>query len=128
MTFSKFFGFGILLAITTALLTVFLNMYVNIAPLALNIIVWFLVLILAIALVRRLGVLNFLEGLLVFAVWLFFRAFTDILITAPLLGLGMYGKSQIWISYLILFVGVFFFHKKRHVHIRKEQRKHHGHH
>lgn len=124
MTFSKFFGFGFLVAVGTGLLTVFLDKYIGLVPSIANYVLWILVIVITTACVRRLGVINFLEGILVACVWLFMRAIFDLLVTAPILGIGIYGKVQLWISYAVIVAAAFFLHKKRHVHIRKEQKKH----
>ena len=109
------------------MLTVLLDKYISLAPSINNYVLWVLIIVITTAFVRRLGVINFLEGILVACVWLFIRAIFDLLVTAPILGIGIYGKVQLWISYALIVAVVFFLHKKRHVHIRKEQRKH-GHH
>lgn len=128
MTFSKFFGFGVLVAVGTGLLTVVFDKYLNLNSSINNYVLWFVIVVFTTACVRRLGVINFLEGILTACVWLFFRMFFDILVTAPLLGLGIYKTVQLWVSYALIVVVIFFLHKKRHVHIRKELKKHHGHH
>ncbi len=85
-----------------------------------------LVMAVAVALVRRLGVINFLEAIMVLVLWLSMDLLLDLLITAFVLGLSMFGWWQLWAGYFFMVFGIFFFHKKRHVHIRHEQK--HAHH
>ena len=85
-----------------------------------------LVMAVAAALVRRLGVINFLEAIMVLVLWLSMDLLLDLLITAFVLGLSMFGWWQLWAGYFFMVFVIFFFHKKRHVHIRHEQK--HAHH
>ena len=129
MSFSKFSGFGLLLALITGGLTVVFSKYIVLAGFGSNYTVWFLTFLAAVACIRRLAVLNFLESFLTAAVWLIFRMLFDVVITAPILGVGMYGKIQVWLSYLIIVLVIIVLHKKRHIAVRKEMHaKHHGHH
>jgi hypothetical protein len=125
MSFSKFFGLGLLLALLTGGLTIIFDKYLGIVDPWNNYVLWFLIIIVTTGVVRRLGVISFLEAVLVSGVWLFFRMLFDVLITAPILGVGMYGKAQVWVSYVIIILSIFFLHKKLHVHNRKQM---HGHH
>ena len=88
---------------------------------------FFLVIVIAAALVRRLGVLNFLEAIMILVLWFVLDALLDLLITAFVLGIVMFSWWQLWVGYALMMATIFFFHKKRHVHIRREQ-AHHGHH
>jgi len=86
-----------------------------------------LVMVIAAALVRRIGVINFLEAIMLLVLWFVMDALLDLLITAFVLGIGMFSWWQLWAGYALMMLTVFFFHKKRHVHLRHEQ-AHHGHH
>lgn len=86
-----------------------------------------LAMVIAAALVRRLGVINFLEAIMVMILWFAMDALLDLLFTAFILGLAMFGWWQLWAGYFFMLFAIFFFHKKRHIHIRHEQ-AHHGHH
>ena len=81
----------------------------------------------AAALVRRLGVINFLEAIMVLVLWFVLDALLDLLVTAFALGLGMFARWQLWAGYFFMMFAIFFFHKKRHIHVRHEQ-AHSGHH
>jgi hypothetical protein len=96
---------------------------------SLEYIFWLVLAVTAVALVRRLGVINYLEAAFVAIMWFLSNLFFDLLITIQILGVGLLSKWQLWIGYIILMLAIFFFHKKRHVEIRKEQAAHHhGHH
>lgn len=86
-----------------------------------------LVMVITAALVRRLGVINFLEAIMVLMLWFIMDVLLDLLITAFVLGLVMFSWWQLWAGYFLMMLVIFFFHKKRHVHVRHEQ-AHHGHH
>jgi len=85
--------------------------------------------ILSVALVRRLGVITFLEAIFIAVFWFLMDLVVDSLITAPLVKEPVFSTWALWLGYLVMMIFVFLFHKKRHVHIRKEQAAHHhGHH
>lgn len=129
MTFARFFGIGVVFAVLSAALTIAFSKYINIVEPWNNYVLWFLVIIITIACVRRLGVISFLEAILVAGVWLFFRMLLDAVVTAPILGVGIYGKAQLWVSYALIIATIFFLHKKRHIQVRKDLKaKHHGDH
>lgn len=123
MNFSKFFGLGFVVTLITLFITLLVR-FLNISDGVANYIVWCGVLITVVIGVRHLGSITFLEAFLTAGIWLMFRALLDLFITAQFLGLSMYSGSQVWFSYLTLVVGVVVFHKKRHVQIRKEIKKH----
>ncbi len=91
-----------------------------------------LTLVVVIACARRLGVINFLEAMFVAGLWFFLDIIFDLLITSNLASVSIFKSWHFWTGYLALLLGVFFFHKKRHVEIRKEhaahKSHHHGHH
>lgn len=86
---------------------------------------FFLIAVVAAAMVRRFGIINYLEGLFVMIFWFLVDACLDLLITAFILGLGMFLKWQLWVGYFVMMLVVLAFHKKRHVQIRHEQKHHH---
>ncbi len=81
-------------------------------------VMWLLVAVWAIAFTRRLGVLNYLESIMVLIVWVVTSLILDYIILGTLLGNDVYRHLYLWISYLIIVIAVFLFHKKRHVEIR----------
>lgn len=80
--------------------------------------------IISIALVRRLGVLNFLEAIFVLFFWFLLDLFLDLILTNLFTGISIFFKWQLWIGYLVLMFCVFVFHKKHHIHLRKERAGH----
>ncbi len=82
---------------------------------------WAATAVIAAALVRRIGVINFLEAFFVCVLWFIADGFIDLIFTSGLLGLQIFSHWPLWIGYLVTFLAVFLFHKKRHVHIRHEQ-------
>jgi len=85
-----------------------------------NVLYWLFTAIVAIAIVRRLGVMNFLEAIFVLIFWFLMDLFLDLVITAIFTGISIFREWQLWFGYLILVLVVFAFHKKRHIQIRKE--------
>lgn len=83
------------------------------------------VIFLTIVLTKRLGVINFLEAIFILFFWFFLDLFSDFIITGVFTGVSIFSKWQLWVGYLAMMVCVFAFHKKRHIHIRKEQAGHH---
>jgi len=88
-----------------------------------NLIYWALVIITATVLVRSLGVINYFEGIFTAFLWLVVGIISDLIILTTLIGYGMYSKWQFWVGYLLMVLAVFFFHRKRHVEIRKQHRE-----
>lgn len=73
---------------------------------------------------RRFGVINFLEAIFTALVWLLIILFLDYLFAKSLISTAIFRTANYWWSYLAIFVSVFFLHKKRHIHVRKELRAH----
>ncbi len=88
---------------------------------------WAATVIITVVLVRRLGVINFLEAMFVAGFWLVFDFLLDFFITWPLSGTMIYATLALWAGYLFMVLFVFFLHQKRHIHIRKEQAARHHH-
>jgi hypothetical protein len=130
MTLKRFFGFLPLQWIFFAVLKIVFFKYLNWDNSGAQYLTyWVLIIIVAVALARRLGVINYLEAILASAVWFGFDVFFDLLFTSGFIGLGIFSKWQYWVGNLVMSLAVFLFHKKRHVEIRKEMAKlHHGHH
>lgn len=125
MSFSKFFLFGILLWLLLSLLKgVFLQM-LNVKVLPLQVLFLFSTIIISMACARRLGVINYLEAGLVAFLWTMGILVADFILLYAVLKLPVFGGITQWLSYAAAAAGIFFFHKKRHVHIRKEQHAHH---
>lgn len=84
--------------------------------------------VLAIFCGRKLGVINYLEAMLVAGVWTFFSLFFEFFIIVSLYGFSLHKRWEFWVGYLAVALSIFIFHKKRHVVIRKELVAHHAHH
>ena len=128
MTFTRFFGFGVLLWVLLLVLkAAFLNLF-NLDSFALQVLFGFVVFVVSMACARRLGFINYLEGGLVAVVWTGGVLILDFFVARPILGWVIFSKGILWAGYLLVALSVFLFHKKRHVQIRKElAAHHHGH-
>ena len=81
---------------------------------------WWLIIILATtAWCRRLGILNFFEAILVIVIWLFSSLFVDLIVLSLTVGQGIYRQWELWLTYPIMVIAIFLFHKKRHIDIRR---------
>lgn len=114
------FSFGIILTLALGVVKLALGKLLGVDSSLFHYLVWAASFAGAAFLARRLGVINYLEAIYVDLLWLFLAIFTDWLITLKLLGLGLFESRWPRWSYLFLAVGIFFFHQKRHVQIRKE--------
>ncbi len=119
MTSGKLIGYGI--ALTLILTTVKLVFYrfLNADSLIILLVVYLFQIVLTTALVRRLGIINYLESLVVIVFWLLFSLFYDIVAIGMGYGLEPYTQLRFWLMYPIMALSIFLFHKKRHVDIRK---------
>jgi hypothetical protein len=123
MTPGKFFIFSLLgVGLSLLVKLVFLTT-LNIDNYYVVYLMWGLVGVITIACCRRLGVISYLEAVFVLGAWLIFEAFFDLLIISTITGPSVYGHLHLWISYLVMAVCVFLFHKKRHVEVRHIQRQ-----
>lgn len=75
--------------------------------------------IIAMAVVRRLGVLNYLEAFMIAFIWLVITMGIDFLLVGRVLDESLWRNWHFWLSYLVLIVATIALHKKRHVEIRK---------
>ena len=80
-----------------------------------------LVSVVAAALVRRFGVINYLEAMFVMFFWFIMGGLLDLLVAGFVIGSGIFLKWQLWVGYFVMMFVILSFHKKRHLHIRKEQ-------
>ncbi len=108
----------VLLMITKVIFFRFLN--TDLLPIL--ILYYFILAVISIAVVRRLGVLNYFEGILVTIIWLVLNILIDLLITQAIIDNGVFSNVHFWISYLVLPLTVLIFHKKAHVETRKALR------
>ncbi len=123
MTTGKFFTFSLLAVILTTAVKLFFLLYLNIDNYYIVYLMWAAIGLITIACCRRLGVISYLEAVLVLVLWLIAEAFVDLLIISTITGPGVYSHLYLWISYVVMMVFVFLFHKKRHVEVRHIQRQ-----
>jgi hypothetical protein len=88
---------------------------------------WGVILIITTFLVRRLGVLNFLEAGSIAVFWFLAFLFLDFILVSGYLGMGIFSQGAFWVGHMVMMFSVFFFHHKRHIQIRKQHQAH-GHH
>lgn len=90
-----------------------------------EIVYWLLTAVVVSALVRRLGILNFLEAFFITFVWSILDLLLDLAITASFTGLDIFRQWQYWVGCGILILSVILFHKKRHVKLRQQMASKH---
>ncbi len=77
------------------------------------------IMLIAIAVVRRMGVLNYLENIFLIIVWLITSIIVDFVITTSFTGRDVFKTWYFWLAYLAMCLAMFLFHKKSHVELRK---------
>jgi hypothetical protein len=92
-----------------------------------HILYWVLVGVITAAMVRRLGIMNFLESVFIIFVWVLGDLFSDLVITSAYTGVGIFTGWTLWTGCIVQVVTIFFFHKKRHIVIRQQQHGHGAH-
>ncbi len=80
---------------------------------------WAAIAIVATALVRRFGVINYLEAFFVVIVWVSTDLLLDLMVTSGIVGLSIFSNIQMWTGYLVMAIFIVFCNKTRHVAIRK---------
>lgn len=93
--------------------------YLNIDSSAILIVYYVVLAAISIAVVRRLGILNYFEIFLITIIWLVLNILLDLLITQAIINNGVFSNGHFWISYLVMPLAVIIFHKKLHVEARK---------
>jgi hypothetical protein len=76
-----------------------------------------------IVVVRRMGVLNYIEAFFLAFVWLFTLLIVDFIVTSNWIGRDIYTTLNYWLTYLVIILALLIFHKKLHVQVRKSQIK-----
>lgn len=121
MTYFKLLGFGfILAAVLVVLKTVFFGYFSWEDTIALHYVYWGVAALVTPALVRRLGVITILEAIVVAVLWFIMQLIGDLIIAAPIAGWRVLLDVDFAMGYLIPPIVIFLFHKKRHVHVRKQ--------
>ncbi len=72
-----------------------------------------------IAVVRRMGTLNYLESIFLIIVWTIIGLIVDFAITTSFTGRDVYTTMYFWMTYLGIILVLLVFHKKLHVQARK---------
>lgn len=84
---------------------------------------WLLCALLGIALIRRIGIINYFEAMYVILIWVVGDLLIDLIVTSNYTGTSIFSSSVYWSGIVALAAGSFFLHKKRHVAIRKGELK-----
>jgi hypothetical protein len=85
---------------------------------------WLLTAAVTAAIVRRLGIMNYLEAIFLIIVWTLSALPVDLVFTASYTGLSIFSDYPYWVGLLFMDLAIFIFHKKRHVQIRREHAAH----
>lgn len=96
----------------------FIN-YLNMDNLIIKVVYFLVLVIITTAVVRRMGVLNYIECFFLAIVWLVVMILVDMLITSFLIGREMYHHIYFYFSYLVVPLAIILFHKALHVQARK---------
>lgn len=97
--------------------------YLNIDILGVKIAYFLFLIVFTIAIVRRMGVINYIECFFLMIVWIVVMTLVDMAVTTPLIGREMYHHAYFYWSYLAVFLSILFFHKALHVQVRKANKK-----
>ncbi len=92
--------------------------YLNIDNFFIQLMFFLVLIILTTAVVRRMGILNYLECFFLSTVWVVVMLLVDMAVTSTLIGREMYHHIYYWLSYLMIVLSVIFFHKALHVQVR----------
>ncbi len=123
MTPGKFLLLTAIAVVLTILAKLFFFTALNIGNIYIVYLFWLVIALISIACSRRLGVISYIEATLVLALWLVLTLFLDLLITAAVAGIDIYRHAYLWVSYGVMVITIFLFHKKRHVEVRHIQRE-----
>lgn len=120
MTIKKFFLVTLAQWLLMTLLKVWFFGYLHLNNQNLQYVMfWILTVVVIAILVKRLGILNYLEAIFVGIFWMLEGALADLVITSVFVGLGIFGYWQFWVGYGLVGVVVFLCHTKRHIAVRK---------
>ena len=81
------------------------------------------IIVVAIATVRRMGILNYIESFFISGVWFITALIVDYVITANFTGFDIYKTWYYWFTFLAVILAVILFHKSLHVEVRKANKK-----
>ncbi|MDQ3018374.1 MAG: hypothetical protein M3Q64_00690 [bacterium] len=112
--------FGQLLLMLTKLF--FIN-YLNIENVIIRYGMWAIIIIISIAIIRRMGTLNYLEAFFITIVWTITALLVDFALTSSFTGREVYKTWYFWLNYLMMILAIVIFHRKTHVQIRNMHTK-----
>ncbi len=115
MTLGKFFLISFIQLVVFTCVKLYFFQSASFGSGWLTLIYWIVTGILAAALVRRMGVMNYLEAGVVSLTWLVLVLFLDYIITNRFLLAPIFGYGQVWVAYGIIVLTVFFFASLRNV-------------
>lgn len=75
--------------------------------------------VITIAVVRRMGTLNYIESFFLAFVWLITTLVVDYVILTKFVGWDFYHAWYYWLTHVAVIVALITFHKKLHVQVRK---------
>jgi hypothetical protein len=122
MTFNKFLGFGIISTLILGLIKAVAT-FANTDLLLVSFFILLIESIVAIACIRRLGVINYLESIMVILIWGIFMIIFDVIVLTLIFNLPILSSGLYWLGMLVILVSWFLFHQKRHVEIRRQNHK-----
>ena len=121
MTFKKLLQFGFMLAIFEVAIKILFYRSFDWGSVTLpHYLFWGISIIFGIAFIRRMGVITYLEALVVCGVWIFIWLVLDLFTAAGLLGYGIFLDFAFLLNYLFVILAMFMFHNKRHVETRRQ--------
>lgn len=119
MTSGKLIGYGVVLSLILTTLKLFFYRFLNTESVTILLVIYVLLMVFTVASVRRVGIINYLESVVVIIFWLSFGLIFDIFAIGLGYGLEPYTHITFWLMYPLLLLTIFLFHKKRHVDIRR---------
>lgn len=93
--------------------------FLNMDLLPILVVYYILTAALGIAVVRRIGAINYFEAFFLIIVWLVLGLVTDYYIVAAMAGREALRDIHYWITYGVIILSILLFHKKVHVEVRK---------
>lgn len=120
MRLPEFFKLGALFVLGLGIIKIFFIEYIGAQSQYSMIAYWGISGVFAVGIIRRGGIINYLEAFAIGIVWTVFCLIFDYIILAGLFfGYTMFLHLYLWIGYFVVFAAIFLLHKKRHVHIRR---------
>lgn len=97
---------------------IFIN-YLDIDNFIVKVSYFVVLIIITTAVIRRMGVINYLECFFTAILWFIVMILVDMSITSYLIGKDMFSHIYFWLSYLAVVLAVILFHKALHVEVRR---------